>query len=319
MPSRYVVIGAGPVGRTVAEHLAGQGENITLLTRSGSGPAHPLIDRKAVDANDGARLAEVLEGASGVFHAIGAPYSARVWATELPRAQRSVLDAAHAAGVVVVFVDNLYMYSRPDLPMAEDSERSAEGGKRGIRARLLREREDHPADTVTVAASDFFGPYVVEGQAGERIVRRAMAGKPLTVVGSADQPHTFTYVPDIAAAMVAAAKDPRHWNRIFHTPSVPPLTQRQFIAEVARAAGVRPPRIVPMPGWFLRAAGLAVPLVREVAEMAYQFERPWIMDSTASQRLLGLAPTPLDDAVAATVAWWGLQGPSSLARPGAAT
>jgi nucleoside-diphosphate-sugar epimerase len=44
--------------------------------------------------------------------------------------------------------------------------------------------------------------------------------------------------------------------------------------------------------------------MRELAEMLYQFERPFVMDSTASQAKLGLEPTPLADAMAATVAWW---------------
>jgi nucleoside-diphosphate-sugar epimerase len=44
--------------------------------------------------------------------------------------------------------------------------------------------------------------------------------------------------------------------------------------------------------------------MREVAEMLYQFDRPFVMDSTRSEERLGLRPTPLPEAAAATVAWW---------------
>ena len=47
--------------------------------------------------------------------------------------------------------------------------------------------------------------------------------------------------------------------------------------------------------------------MRELAETLYQFERPFVMDSAASEAALGLQPTPLTEAAAATVAWWGDQ------------
>jgi nucleoside-diphosphate-sugar epimerase len=304
MRATYAVIGAGPVGSTIAQQLAAQGEGVVVLTRSGGGPEHALIERRAVDANDAGPLAEALAGTRAVFYAVNAPYYAKVWSAELPRAQRSVLDAAEAAGAVVVFAENLYAYSRPDLPMAEDSPRDASGGKRGVRAQLLRERESHAADTVTVAAGDFFGPEVLGSHAGDRMVPRILAGKALQLLGSADQPHTFTYVPDLARAMIAAAQNPAHWNRVIHAPSLPPLAQRELAAAFAKAAGVALPKIVVLPGWFVRAAGLVSPFIREVGEMLYQFEHPFVMDSGASQARLGLAPTPLPEAAAATVAWW---------------
>jgi hypothetical protein len=42
--------------------------------------------------------------------------------------------------------------------------------------------------------------------------------------------------------------------------------------------------------------------------MLYQFERPFIMDSAASQAALDVSPTPLETAAAATVDWWRQQG-----------
>ena len=52
MNTVHVVTGAGPVGSTVALQLADAGHQVRLLTRSGSGPAHPLVDRRRAPPGD---------------------------------------------------------------------------------------------------------------------------------------------------------------------------------------------------------------------------------------------------------------------------
>jgi nucleoside-diphosphate-sugar epimerase len=301
----YVVTGAGPVGWTVAEQLAAAGHSVRILTRSGSGPSHALIERVPADVSDPARLDGLFRGAAAVFHCIhGSEYSTRAWETELPRAEQTVLAAAGEAGAVVVFPESLYSYSEPGLPMREDSPREAQGGKRGIRTALLTARAASATDNASVVAGDFFGPRVRGAHAGERMLKPVLAGKPLVVIGRTDEPHSFSYVPDLAAAMIRTAQDRSLWNRVWHTPTGPPLSQRQLAAAFASAAGVRGPRVAALPGWALRAMGLLAPAFRELAETLYQFKQPFVMDSRASEAALGLQPTPLPEAAAATVAWW---------------
>ncbi|MHC6228768.1 NAD-dependent epimerase/dehydratase family protein [Arthrobacter sp. MMS24-T111] len=309
MVKNFVVTGAGPVGWTVAEQLAADGHRVRVVTRSGSGPDHPLVDRVAGDAKDPETLRRVFAGVDAVFHCIhGSSYTAAAWEAELPAAEHAVLNAAHEAGAVVVFPESLYSYSEPDRVMAEDSPRRAAGGKRGVRTRLLQAREDAAAATVSVAAGDFFGPRVRMAHGGERIVVPILAGRNVSVVGSANQPHSFTYVPDLAAAMVAAAANPAAWNSVWHAPTGPALTQRELVQAFARAAGVPAPKVRVLPGWALRAAALVSADMRELAELGYQFEHPFVMDSARSEAVLGIRPTPLDAAAAATVDWWRRQG-----------
>ncbi len=131
----HVVTGAGPVGSTVALRLADLGHPVRLLTRSGSGPEHALIDRRRVDVSDRAALAPHVEGAAAVHHCIhGSKYRAKVWRAELPAAEQVVLDVAAAAGAVVVFPESLYSYGRVDGLITEHSPRTATGGKLGVRA-----------------------------------------------------------------------------------------------------------------------------------------------------------------------------------------
>ncbi|MBT2553059.1 NAD-dependent epimerase/dehydratase family protein [Arthrobacter sp. ISL-5] len=311
----FVVTGAGPVGWTVAEQLAGQGHRVRVLTRSGSGPEHHLIEKRAVDVSDRTLVAESLADASAVFHCIhGSAYSVKAWEGELPRAEAAVLAAAGEAGAVVVFPESLYSYSEPDRVMTEDSPRAARGGKRGVRSALLQAREASATNTVSVVAGDFFGPRVRTSHAGERMVPRILARRPLQVVGSADQPHSFTFVPDLAAAMIKAAQTPALWNRVLHAPTNPALTQQQLAGALAEAAGVPRPKVGVLPGWLLRAVGVFSADVREIAEMLYQFQRPFVMDSAASEAALDLGPTPPTAAARMTVEWWRQEAPAAAAR-----
>ncbi|WP_068276084.1 NAD-dependent epimerase/dehydratase family protein [Aldersonia kunmingensis] len=305
MSQLHLVTGAGPVGWNVAEQLAERGHRVRVLTRSGSGPDHPQIERRRVDVSDPAAFASAIEGATAIYHCThGSAYSAKAWRAELPAMEQVVLEAAGRIGAVVVFPESLYSFGKVDAPMTEDTPRSATTGKLGIRAELLRAREDSATATISVAASDFFGPHVRGAHAGERMVPTIMDGKTMRVIGSLDQPHSFTYVPDLAAAMVTAAAERDLWNSFLFAPTSAAVTQRQLIETFAAAAGVPAPKCSAIPAWAMDAVGFVHADTRELAETAYQFARPFVMDSRTSERLLDLAPTPLADAAAETVRWW---------------
>lgn len=305
MNTVHVVTGAGPVGSTVATQLAEAGQQVRLLTRSGSGPEHPLIERRQVDVSDAGQVAAAFAGATAVYHCIhGSSYSASAWRAELPAAEQVVLRAAGEVGAVVVFPESLYSYGRIEGAMTEDLPRDATRGKLGVRADLLRARDASPTPTVSVAASDFYGPGVLNSHAGERMVPTVLAGKTMRVIGRTDQPHSYTYVPDLAAAMIKAAATPSLWNTFLHAPTAPALSQADLVAAYAAAGGVSAPKVTGLPTWLLSAVGVVSPAMRELAETAYMFSDPFVLDSSASEALLGLAPTPIEVGAKETVAWW---------------
>lgn len=300
-----IVIGAGPVGTTVALRLAEQGRSVRLLTRSGSGPDHPLVERRRADAAEATSLAEHMSGAAAVFDCMHASaYRSDIWRAELPRAERTVLDAAGKEGAVVVFPESLYAFGRVDAPITEDTPQTASTGKPAVRVALLRQRAESPTPTVSVAASDFYGPLVRNAHAGERMVPTVMAGRTMWVMGDPDAPHSWTYVPDLAQAMIRAAEDQGLWNTLLLAPSAAPVSQRQLVATYAAAAGVPAPAVHGIPAAVLRTMGLVHRDTRELAEMSYQFARPFVVDSSASEKVLSLQPTPLEAGARETVAWW---------------
>ena len=305
MNQHHVVTGAGPVGATVALQLAERDIRVRLLTRSGSGPEHELIERHRVDVNDREQLAVHVEGAAAVHHCIhGSKYRAETWRAELPAAEQVVLEVAGAAGAVVVFPESLYSYGPVDGVITESTPRTATIGKLGVRTDLLRARAESTTRTISVIASDFFGPGVKMSHVGERLIPRILAGRSVSVAGSLDQPHSFTYVPDLARAMVIASLAPALGDSVLHAPTVEAGTQRQLVEAVAEAAGVATPKARAIPSWVFKAAGLLMVDMRELAETSYQFDRPFVMSSAHSEELLDQEPTAFEQQVKETVGWW---------------
>jgi len=261
-----------------------------------------------VDVSQADGLAEHLDGAVAVHHCIhGSAYSASAWRAELPAAEQVVLEAAGRVGAVVVFPESLYSYGAVEGPITEDLPREATKGKLGVRTDLLKARAASSTATVSVVASDFYGPHVRMAHAGERLVPAILAGRRVTMIGNLDLPHSFTYVPDLARAMIRAARTPALWNQVLHAPTAPAPTQRELATALAEAGGVGSPRLGALPAWVLKGAGLVSRESRELAETSYQFARPFVMDSAHSEALLGLSPTPLDVGAKETVDWWRAQ------------
>jgi nucleoside-diphosphate-sugar epimerase len=144
---------------------------------------------------------------------------------------------------------------------------------------------------------------------GDRVVPAALAGRPAQVIGNPDLPHTYTYVPDIGEALVVLGEREEALGEAWHVPNPETRTTRQLVEAVFRHAG-RPPRIRAAPTVLLRLLGVVNPVVRELVEMAYEFQEPFVVDSTKFESRLGMRATPLDQAVAATVDGYRRRGRS---------
>jgi nucleoside-diphosphate-sugar epimerase len=305
---REVVIGAGPVGSATARMLADQGHEVKVVTRSGRGPEHPGIERLAVDASDRDALARVTTGADVLYNCANPP-SYDQWTRVWPPLAASILAAAEAAGAGLVVVGNLYGHGPVAGTINEDTPLAATTVKGRLRAQMWNEAlAAQRAGRVRVTearASDYFGPGVTAtAHLGERVVPRVLAGKCIRVFGDPDVPHSWTYVPDISRALCVLGADERAWGRPWVVPNTESRSARQMIEAMGKAAGVPTPRVAGVPSWVVRAGGLASPLFRELAELSYQFDRPFTVDSSAFTRTFGVQPTPLEESIPTTVAWW---------------
>jgi nucleoside-diphosphate-sugar epimerase len=305
----HVVIGSGPVGSGVARHLAASGTPVTVVTRSGSGPSHPLITLRSADATDAARLTEICTGAAALYNCANPRYSK--WDTDWPPIHQAIMTAAERSGAVLVMMDNLYAFGPgTSMPMREDTPMRAIGTKGAVRARMATELLDaHAAGRLrgTLArASDFYGPEVKGAALGERVVPRVIAGKKVSVLGALEVPHAVSYMPDVVRTLVTIAADERAWGSPWHVPNAPAVSQRDTIAAFAAAAGTDV-KVSSVPKLALSALGVVNADMKALKETAYQFELPWVADASLTTATFGLHATPLADGAAATVAWWRSQ------------
>jgi nucleoside-diphosphate-sugar epimerase len=252
---------------------------------------------------DGARAA--VGGATVVFQCAQPPYHR--WRKDFPDIQRSVVRACEASGAALVAIENLYGYGPVSVPMTEDLPMSPTTRKGAVRAAMWAELLDaHQSGRVRAAAvraSDFFGAGVRASAFGERFFAPLVSGGKAEILGSPRARHAITYVPDLAEAAVRVAEDPSAWGRAWHAPTAPAITQLALVEAAARAAGV-PPAFVAVKPWQLRLVGAVAPAARETVEMLYEFERDFVVDSSALEIRFGRPPTPLDHALAETVAWY---------------
>ncbi|MBA3872287.1 MAG: NAD-dependent dehydratase, partial [Anaerolineae bacterium] len=86
-------------------------------------------------------------------------------------------------------------------------------------------------------------------------------------------------------------------------PSPAPLTQRQLAALVYKEAG-QPLKIRAGGRLILSVMGLFNPNVREIVEMLYEFEKPFVLDSSKFEKAFGMKATSIEQAVRETVAYF---------------
>ena len=303
----HVVLGTGPVGSWIARTLAERGYAVRVVNRSGKRtefvPAE--VEIVSADLSDAQQAIEAASGAAVLYQALNPPYDK--WHELFPGLQRSALAAAKATGARYVSIDNLYMYDSSAGPITEQT-RVAPASKKGeLRRRMAEEvlaaHERGDVRAAILRSSDYYGPGVTGSALGDRVFPPILAGKAGEVLGGLDIPHSYAYIEDVARAAVELGTRDEALGRVWIAPHAPAPTQRQVLERVFDLAG-RAPKYTTVTPFKMRLAGLFIPGAREMVEMMYEFTDPFVVDSSAIEAEFGLTPTPLDEGLARTVAWY---------------
>ncbi|GAB3870041.1 2-dehydropantoate 2-reductase N-terminal domain-containing protein [Dactylosporangium cerinum] len=287
-----VIVGAGAVGTIIAGRLAAAGEHVKLVSRSGGGPVHPLVERVSADASDAVALRSVAAGASVIYNCVNPQYYA--WQTDWPPINRALIGAAAANDAVLAITGNLYGYGPVDRPMTEDTPLVDTVRKGRVRNEMWREALAAGIRTFEARASDYISP---TSSIIEMALPALRAGKTAWLPAALDVPHSYTYIGDVARTLIALATDERAWGRAWHVPSPPPMTGRSLLTTVARVAGLPAPRLRAYPLPAVWAAGLFDKFAKEFREVRYQHVKPFVLDSSRVTATFGLTHTPVDEAV----------------------
>ncbi|MDI1459900.1 NAD-dependent epimerase/dehydratase family protein [Catellatospora sp. KI3] len=299
----HVIVGAGPVGSTTARLLADRGERVRVITRRGTGPADPGIELVAADATDAARLSELAAGAAALYNCANPLYHR--WLTDWPPLADALLRAAESSGAVLATAGNLYGYGPVTAPIDEHTPLAATHPKLRLRARMWEDALAlHQAGRIRATearASDYIG-FQANSTLGDYVLAPTVKGRRAFVWGDPDAPHSWTSIRDVARTLVTIAGDERAWGRAWLVPTPPAVSVRRAAALAGELIGAPAPKISRIPYPVLWTMGLFSPIVKELRTTYYQFEAPFTMDSSLTERTFGLAPTPLDETLAETAA-----------------
>lgn len=305
MTKQHVIFGTGPLGMAIMEALVTQGDNVRMINRSGKADVPQGVEIIASDAYDANNTKAVCRDADLVYQCAQPSYTQ--WPEKFPPLQASILEGVAASDAVFVACENLYMYGEVDGPIHEDLPYAAHTRKGKTRAEMAKAwqaaHQRGEIRGVSVRASDFYGPRVLGSTLGDRIFPAILQGKSANLAGDIDLPHTYTFIRDFAKAMILVGANEDTWGQVWHAPNAPTLSTRQVVELAFKVAG-QLPKMSTMGKMMMRIGGLFIPEAREMVEMMYEFEQPFVVDDSKFIQRFGNIATPLEDGLRETLDWY---------------
>ena len=299
--------GGGPIGLDLARILPAYTETVRIVGRN---PRKVIPENEVYVANllDSGEVAGAVAGSDVAYLTVGLPYKASVWEAQWPVVMRNTIEACRASGSKLVFFDNIYMYDREHLsPMDENTPVRPTTRKGVVRAKiadmLMKAVRNGEINALIARCADFYGPgRQTNSVLTQTVFERLAAGKPAQWLLSADHVHSFTYTPDasLATAMLGNTEDA--YGQIWHLPTAAKSpTGREWIEMIAEMLGAKP-RVQVASNFMMNAVGLFSPVLREVKEMAYQYDRDYDFRSDKFKQRFDFTPTEYRQGIKTVVA-----------------
>lgn len=300
------ILGAnGTIGAPLAKELKAYTNRIRLVSRNPK-KVNATDELFPADLSVPDQVEKAIAGSSIVYLLVGFDYNHKVWQDRWPKLMRSAIDACIKHKAKLVFFDNVYMYDKDALShMTEATPLNPSSRKGAVRKEiadmLLEAAKTGKLQALIARSADFYGPGNDKSFLIEVIYKNIKKGKKANWFMDADKKHSFTYTPDAAKATALLGNTADAYNQVWHLPTDPDtLTGRQmadlFIKEMRGPSG-----IAILPNWLLKIVGLFVPVMREMPEMMYQYDRDYVFDSGKFTARFGMKATPYAQGVKATV------------------
>ncbi|MBC9914752.1 NAD-dependent epimerase/dehydratase family protein [Chitinophaga varians] len=302
----YTILGAGGIiANELAKELVKNGKQVRLVSRSPQTIAG-ITDLVAADITDAAQTRKAVAGATVVFLTAGLKYDHKLWATAWPRIMTNVIEACKAEGAKLIFFDNVYSYGLVNGPMTETTPYNPISKKGKIRAAIatqLMEEVKAGRITATIArAADFYGPGADKtGFLNLLIIDKFKKKSSAMWLGKDNVTHSYTFTPDAGKGLYLLSQDDASWNQIWHLPTTNPAPDgKGYMEMIARQMGVKP-KYMKLNGLLIAISGLFDPTIRELREMLYQSNYPYIFDSSKFEKHFQVKPTSYEEGVKLTL------------------
>ncbi len=300
----HVVLGGtGGVGGAVVRELVARGKRVRVVTRKQAQSLPSGVEFMAGDIMNVQSAKAATAGASVVYMCANPAYNE--WSELFPTMLNGAIAGTSANNAKLVFADNLYVYAPTTKPMTEDLPYAPVTRKGRVRAQmdetLFQAHASGKVRAVIGRASNYYGPSAPNSNIGDRFFHALLAGKPAQWFGRLDMPHTLSFTEDFARGLIVLGEHDEALGQAWHIPAAEALTGQEFIELAGEVAGVKAKAQI-VPAWMIQMLGLFNPIIRELAEMRYEFEEPYIMDGSKFQRAFGFTPTSHRQALQTTIA-----------------
>ena len=300
------ILGAnGTIGSVLAKELKNYTDKIRLVSRNPR-KVNESDELLPADLSLPGMVDKAVAGSEVVYLVIGFDYKIEVWEEKWPKLMREVIDSCIKHNARLVFFDNVYMYDIKEIPhMTEESAINPPSRKGKVRKEIAQMITDEVKAGKLMAliarSADFYGPDNEKSFVTEMVYKNLKKGKPANWFINADKKHSFTFTPDAARATALLGNTPDAYNQVWHLPTDKnTLTGREFIGLFASEMKSRN-KVSVMPMWLIKILGLFIPIMKEMPEMMYQYDRDYFFDSSKFDKRFNFKTTSYQEGVKASV------------------
>jgi nucleoside-diphosphate-sugar epimerase len=300
------ILGAnGTIGSVLAKELRSYTDKIRLVSRNPK-RVNESDELFPADLSQPGVVDKAVEGSEVVYLVVGFDYKLNVWEDKWPKLMRETIDACIKHKARLVFFDNVYMYDIDAIPhMTEESPINPPSKKGAVRKQisnlLLNEAKTGKLMALIARSADFYGPGNEKSFVTEIVYKNLKKGKAPNWFINADKKHSFTYTPDAAKATALLGNTDDAYNQVWHLPTDKnTLTGREFINLFAAELNVKG-KVSVMPLWLIKILGLFIPIMKEMPEMMYQYDRDYFFDSSKFDKRFNFITTTYPEGVKSTV------------------
>ena len=292
----------GAIGVELAKALPKYTDQIRLVSRNPK-KVSSNDQLMAIDLLNPDALKKAIKGSSIVYVTVGFDYNIKVWRKNWPTLVRKVIAACQEYECKLVFFDNIYMYDANHLDgMTEETPVNPPSKKGEVRAQIAKMIMDEVKAgklTALIARSaDFYGPGIKNtSMLTETVFKPLSEGKKANWMGSAKYKHSFTYTPDAGKATAILGNSDSAYNQVWHLPTAPnPFTGKEWVEHIAKEMGVKP-NYREASKTIIKVMGLFMPIMKEMVEMMYQYDRDYVFNSDKFEKQFNYKPVPYQEGI----------------------
>lgn len=301
------------MGREIVQRLVGRSHDVTVLHRRGSHDLGEGVHNLQADRGDLGTLKRLLgDHKFEVVFDLAYDWQKGTTADQVEAAARACGDMLHR----YVFVSSVAAYGggldHPESDaLAPDNHPNPYVVNKATTERVLFRMHAASGFPVTTVRPPFvFGPrqpFYREQFFWDRL----LDGRAIILPDAGGTPMQWAYSIDVAEAAVRTTEVPAAAGEAFNV-GYPPMTQRTFVEALARAAGVEPAFVAISRERIHAAGGVLMSGNAQGSGSNLYFgeflDPPPITEVIEkTPRLLGVAPTPMDEALRCTFTWYRTQ------------